>query len=375
MIEANDAAIIDEEYEPIETSNMADACYENVDQPQASYENIDQPQASYENIDQPQANYENIDQPQASYENIDNQLVDDDVAGVYENVNVYEDVVPPPPTSTETEEIVYHQVKFFRKSVQEVNELLEKNVTDVVPANVTPVSVAGVVDVVPQRDTTTSDRTSIKTNTPAHSVNDRKPTKPMKPATSTTSATSKSDASPIETTNQKDAMSLSLPSLSSSSSKLAQLAATTSKLFQSHPQPQEKHSEPLKHIENDSITSKRRLESEIGRDLLRERRTRNEIQNSRRSESNLSSTAAPIIQVNHSSIIQQKNFERFWIIFNDFEYYTNAGAGRAAADNVGIFQFEADQTSIHQQSVEEDCGFAVTTHDAGDVLWLWLIFH
>ena len=214
--------IIDEEYEPIETptSSPADA--------KDRYENIHQPQTSYENIHQPQTSYENVDQPQTSYENVDDEPVDDtgDVAGVYENLNVYEDVVPPPPpNSSETEEIVYHQVKFFRKSIQEVNELVKES-------------------------------------------------EPEAEAEAEAEATERKQES-----QKTSAMSVSLPSLCSAVVK-AQSSATTSKL--QHPATAH-HAE-----ENDSVTSKRRLESEIGRDLLRERRTRNEIQNSRRSESNLS---------------------------------------------------------------------------------------
>jgi hypothetical protein len=140
--------------------------------PLASYENVDHlhQQQSYENVGAPQPSYENLDRPlampeeQPCYENVDDEapvvavvaLVDPtdvDQSETYENVvlrseatsspnkpmtavksslelvNVYEDVVPPPPKTAETEEIVYHQVKVLRQSIQEVNQLLRDDPT------------------------------------------------------------------------------------------------------------------------------------------------------------------------------------------------------------------------------------------------------
>jgi hypothetical protein len=82
-------------------------------------------------------------------------------------------------------------------------------------------------------------------------------------------------------------LSVSLPSLLNANNKLAaqkQMAAAAPAHVNTSLPPT-----PLYdlHPESESVSSKRRFESEIGRDLLRERRIRNEIENSRRSESNL----------------------------------------------------------------------------------------
>jgi hypothetical protein len=157
-----DPAIVDEEeYEPIEPpvdqpAEPVGVSYENVDQ--AKYENIEQQQQQQHEAEMTaQSNYENLVQP--SYENIDeggasvadvggeNDTIDVDGGETYENVvlratasgnkslkaleivNVYEDVIPLPPRTDESEEFIYYQVKVLRQSIQEVNELLREDPT------------------------------------------------------------------------------------------------------------------------------------------------------------------------------------------------------------------------------------------------------
>ncbi|KAI9551394.1 hypothetical protein GHT06_021727 [Daphnia sinensis] len=348
-----DPAMIDEEYEPIEPpqeavnpTTEAGVSYENVEQ--AKYENIDQPAIETE---MGQANYENLeDQP--SYENIDeglavasgsNESIDVDGGETYENVvlrdpstnarpldivNVYEDVIPPPPRTDETEEVIYYQVKVLRQSIQEVNELLREDPTALQTAiadlgeypersNPTPSPVkirsnpaketSPVSTPLEQKDIKEiSTETSVvcDTSQPGNVIEDVKveeapklaPPKGVRLSLSPKRMSTGDDSGKAESNEQgrnvKDQqhhlpLSVSLPSLLNSNNKMAvqkqQQTATPSRMNTSLPPT------PLYDLypESESVSSKRRFESEIGRDLLRERRIRNEIENSRRSESNL----------------------------------------------------------------------------------------
>ena len=332
-----DPTVIDEEYEPIEPSAKpieTGVCYENVEL-QGRYENVDQ--AVHEPAGQP--SYENLDQP--SYENIDEgAVVDDSIdvdgGGTYENVvirepankvkpleivNVYEDVIPPPPKTVETEEIIYHQVKVLRQSIQEVNELLREDPTVLQIAiadlgeypvrNVNPAPSHVKIRNSPAKETSQPESVaSPKKKSPFSeakpsglvikeiAVDDPPPNAApskgvrlsLSPKRMSTSEDSpKSEPATDPSRNGKDQhlpLSVSLPSLLNSN-KVQQQKQTTA------PATQQKNVSlpptPLYDLyaESESVSSKRRFESEIGRDLLRERRIRNEIENSRRSESNL----------------------------------------------------------------------------------------
>jgi hypothetical protein len=83
-------------------------------------------------------------------------------------------------------------------------------------------------------------------------------------------------------------LSVSLPSLLNTNNKMASQKLQTSSSLAAPPHVNTSlppTPTPLYelHPESKSVSSKRRFESEIGRDLLRDRRIRNEIENSRRS--------------------------------------------------------------------------------------------
>lgn len=384
----------DEQYEPIETPSQppqavvdVNACYENVDQPsyenvdQPSYENIDQP--SYENIDQP--SYENLDNPpkyenldqgqptndqasyenlvhQASYENVGEEVapsvaaepIDVDSGDVYENVNlgqgsasralelvnVYEDVIPPPPTTAETEEVIYHQVKVLRRSIQEVNELLREDPSmlqvtlDASPypplssASSSPVkSPTSPVVLESAREaqkTKGSEALSMKKRSiakdgretsrrefvirdisvddPPSSIPSQKDVRlslsPKRMSTGNSEPIKQQpgvvSAPKADESQAKDQLSLSLPSLLNSPNKKAAPCKISNSLPPTpvhHPEPAESTTAVLLRQESVSVSSKRRFESEIGRDLLRERRIRNEIESSRSPPSSNATTS------------------------------------------------------------------------------------
>ena len=384
-----DPSILDE-YEPIETpavgSNSTSAavddrvCYENVDNAlEVCYENVGNPM-----VEAPAEEAVVEEEGSAVYENVDIRTPD--------NVNVYEDVVPPPPSAAQPEEVVYHQVKFLRQSIQEVNQLLKEDpsqpetppsppssstlhtpptpstsstpLTSSTPStpSTPPINVAAlksspsatslnrspaeqskanrkskdleVPSVKQVANPATrevkepcSTQSSSQSSTPSQSpkklslskppinaIKDCKPLLTMKnialrdacprPPGSKAMETEKrssmkEEASPFKTNGQdktteeatkKDSRSVSLPSL-----------VNSGKLSVSGPSPKINSLPPTPMfdlpMESESESSRRRLESEIGRDLLRERRTRKEIQSSRHSESNLScatSTTASI---------------------------------------------------------------------------------
>ena len=395
-----DPSIIDdEEYEPIQppdsqppppptvADDSTNVCYENIDQP--SYENLDEPLASYENVDQlhQQQSYENVGAPQPSYENLDRPLAMPDEQPCYENVgdeapvvavvalvdptdvdqgetyenvvlrseakgspnkpvtaakpslelvNVYEDVVPPPPKTAETEEIVYHQVKVLRQSIQEVNQLLRDDPTvlqmaidatspppppspvkypssspirmidnqeaikkksiakdsAVVAAKAVELVIREIaVDDAPVQPTATVSSPPTKGRLSLQDKRAEEKLTSKQPAVGTNGTTSSSNST-------KDQLSLSLPSLLNSPKKSPVTSSATQTMASSttaSPEPKTLSNSissrslpptPLYELrqECESISSKRRFESEIGRDLLRERRIRNEIESSRRSD-------------------------------------------------------------------------------------------
>ena len=358
----------EEQYEPIETPSeppsnnvQINACYESIEQPsyenvddQPSYENLDLP--SYENVEDP-PRYENLEEPrpvvaavadqqgyenleQSRYENVgetqdapklaivepidvDNETYENVNLGqpsarkAMEMVNVYEDVIPPPPQTAETEEVIYNQVKVLRRSIQEVNELLRQDptmlqttlaaspaVSPSSPVKCQPSSPVVVVAHQPPKVTTVVDNEASKKKKSIEKdfretkkleyvireiAVDDLPTKPpvvkedvrlslspkrmsmgQPPSSSSVSSSSAPEAP------GKD-LSLSLPSLLNSSNN----KKSTSTSAVSHSLPPTPSHQPIVRPENDSVSSKRRFESEIGRDLLRERRIRNEIESSR----------------------------------------------------------------------------------------------
>lgn len=360
--------IDDQQYEPIEPQPV-NQCYENVDQP--NYENVDQPkyenldeQASYENLtqqpsyenldDQPgyenlihqQPSYENLDQgqttsdkqpsyenlEQTSYENVGNEVISSsehqievDNGDVYENVNlgqssarkalelvnVYEDVIPPPPKTTETEEVIYNQVKVLRRSIQEVNELLRQDPSSILDVDVSPATPkSSTSPVVDQSSSTVSSkppkteenealkkkqsiakdgRETAKLEYVIRDIAVDEPSKDILPSNggvrlslSPKRMSSEVKSTPSANDEGQSQLSLSLPSLLNSPNKAVQ----SSKIInhKSLPPTPVHHAEPetaALRPESDSVSSKRRFESEIGRDLLRERRIRNEIESSR----------------------------------------------------------------------------------------------
>lgn len=371
-----DPTLIDEEYEPIESPKKAaeevDISYENVDQ--ARYENIDQTeklgQSTYENLEQP--SYENVDEEMAANDAIDvdpaetyeNVVLREPVkAKPLEIVHVYEDVIPPPPPkTTDSEEVIYHQVKVLRQSIQEVNQLLREDPT------VLQIAIADLGDY-PVRNTApspvkirtsplkelTSDLTveqderkeSSQTSTKKEAMAKDSCVKDLKlsplvikdivveqnepklaPPKGVRLSLSPKRVSTVEepvqsepktevNRNGKDQphlpLSVSLPSLLNSNRNQNKSSSTTTTT-----------SPPAKNIslpptpvydlraESDSVSSKRRFESEIGRDLLRERRIRNEIEHSRRSESNLLQTSGQ--QMSISPIRRQSTSESSTLI-------------------------------------------------------------
>ncbi|XP_046443068.1 rho GTPase-activating protein 32-like isoform X3 [Daphnia pulex] len=382
-----DPAIVDEEeYEPIEppldqTAEPVGVSYENVDQ--AKYENIEQQQQQQHEAEMTaQSNYENLDQP--SYENIDeggasvadvggeNDTIDVDGGETYENVvlrdtasgnkslkpleivNVYEDVIPPPPRTDESEEVIYYQVKVLRQSIQEVNELLREDPT------VLQIAIADLGDYPVRNNSTTSSPVKIRASPAKEAASESTATTPVslherKDANSRKTSAAKDspsscdaklsafvikdiDDAPPKVTPPKGVrlslspklsssddsdkqaessrnvkeqqqsqqphhhlpLSVSLPSLLNTNNKMASQKLQTSSSLASPPPPHKMNTTSLPptplydlHPESESVSSKRRFESEIGRDLLRERRIRNEIENSRRSESNLLQSSEP----------------------------------------------------------------------------------
>lgn len=349
-----DPSIVDEEYEPIETPVIKQLAYENVEQ--ARYENVNQQTSSerYENVDHP--SYENIDEGNT----IVNDSIDVDGGGTYENVvirdsppkanktaaemvNVYEDVIPPPPKISDTEEVIYHQVKVLRQSIQEVNELLREDPTVLqiaiadlgeypvrnTPPAPSPVKIrkSPAKELVPSPDIKSNEEKKIIAKDTKLgfvikdiAVDDDTPAVPQKVAPSKGVRLSLSPkrisvdeckTEPATEANRNGAkehqlpLSVSLPSLLNSNRVHKQTTTTTkvqknnnislppTPLYDLYP-------------ESESVSSKRRFESEIGRDLLRERRMRNEIESSRRSESNLlqsssSSSSDPVSPIRRQS--------------------------------------------------------------------------
>ena len=378
------ANILEEEYEPIETPISAPvaAAAAAAAGPAVAYENLDAAVdvgACYENIcdEQTKETYPT----DICYENID----------CGESVNVYEDVVPPPschptnpalllttlpslqslPTIAEPEEEVYNQVKFLRRSIQEVNQLLHANNTssDEHPhpdadhhiAKETDQSLAGdaefqmpqavtdsqksqeedgersrgetksepnitvfeVAQVEHNCDTTTPKYDSLvndpvdqcnvdihqsplvdkvfelKTSHSKDSTNyehaklcdaSESSTETRQPVLAASNAalmatTHKSSVVGVQVCRRsnrggEDSLSASLPSLTGRiRNSSPRRTSTYSAFYDLSP-------------DTESESSKRRIESEIGRDLLRDRRTRTEMKNARHSESSLTSPAS-----------------------------------------------------------------------------------
>ena len=371
---------------PTIIDDSANFCYENIDQP--SYENLDEPLASYENVNQEQEqssyenigaltqpSYENLDRPQATqqfeqpcYENVGDEapvlavvaLVDPtdvDQGETYENVvlrtevtnssskqqlkaslelvNVYEDVVPPPPKTAETEEIVYHQVKVLRQSIQEVNQLLRDDPTVLQmaieatspPPPPSPVKYPSTATRVMSetqeqaikkkaiaKDSTTVVAAKavelvirdIAVDDPLPASSSSPPSKGARFSLTAKQSQTGSTTGSCTSNNTKDHLSLSLPSLLNSPKKSPPTSSTSSTVAVTTPEPKTISSSissrslpptPLYELrpECESISSKRRFESEIGRDLLRERRIRNEIESSRRSDGSPEGTASPLV--------------------------------------------------------------------------------